>query len=97
MRNDDHAGAKRIAVTPTARQMVSELARHSGAGLNFPKKSPGAMCEQGQDWSRGNACVPQKFVRLVGHRDPDARPTTPLPQRPMRTSKKTLPSDTPIG
>jgi hypothetical protein len=46
----------------------------------------GAMTEQCGDSGRGNDQTPQKFVRLVGCRDPNARPETwvrpsPLPMK----------------
>ena len=34
----------------------------------------GAMLQQCGDSGRGNESVPQKFVQLVGYRDPNARP-----------------------
>jgi hypothetical protein len=34
----------------------------------------GAMAQQCGDMGRGNQSAPQKFVRLVGCRDPKARP-----------------------
>ena len=42
-----------------------------------PKKRPricAAMTQQGFDSGRGNQSAPQKFVHLVGCRDPKARP-----------------------
>ena len=97
MRHDEKANGKAAPTTPTGREMVSELARRSGAALTEPRRSPGMMCEQGQDWSRGMACLPQKLVHLVGYRDPGKRPSLPLPVRPMGLPKKPIPSDTPIG
>ena len=34
----------------------------------------GAMQQQCGDGSRGNQSAPQKFVQLVGYRDPNAQP-----------------------
>lgn len=92
--NDDNTGAKVKLGTPAGREMLSELARKSGAGRY---QTPGVMCQQGQDWSRPTVSFPQKLVQLVGYRDPDARPSSPLPRRPMAVPKKQMPSDTPIG
>ena len=40
----------------------------------------GAMSQQGGDSGRGNQSAPQKFVQLVGFRDPKAQPKpTPGP------------------
>lgn len=109
MRNDEtysgkvtpkaSAGSKILVGSRTrkGRQMVSEMAHPGGAELTTARPAPGAMLQQKQDWSRGNVCIPQTFVRLVGYRDPDARPSSPLPQRPMAIRKKPVPSDTPIG
>jgi hypothetical protein len=39
-----------------------------------PVKSCGAMSQQYGGGGRGNESAPQKFVHLVGYRDPKARP-----------------------
>jgi hypothetical protein len=39
----------------------------------------GAMSQQGGDFGRANQSAPQKFVQLVGFRDPTARPKPPAP------------------
>ena len=39
----------------------------------------GAMAQQCGDMGRGNQSAPQKFVRLVGCRDPKARPEPQVP------------------
>ena len=96
MGNDDKNMGKPTSV-PSGRQMVRELAERSGAAFDRTRPTPGAMHNQGGDWSHGHACIPQKFVRLIGHRDPQALPTFPLPQRPMRVREELVPSDTPIG
>ena len=46
-----------------------------------------AMTQQGGDRGRGNESAPQKFVHLVGCRDPNARPepwvrTRAVPKKP---------------
>ena len=46
----------------------TERPRISGATIS------GAMAQQCGDLGRGNQSAPQKFVRLVGCRDPKARP-----------------------
>ena len=97
MGNDDKTGDKVTPVTPTGRQMVNELARHSGAVLTLPKQTPAMMCQQGSDWSRGHSSIPQKLVQLVGHRESNSRPAVPLPQRATARRKSAMPSDTPIG
>ena len=97
-KTDDNAAAGTPQKCDTAgRLTVSKLACRSGAALTVPKPKLGAMCEQARDWSRGNSCIPQKFVRLIGYREPDARPSSPLPPRPLAAPKKRVPSDTPIG
>jgi hypothetical protein len=47
-------------------------AKVSGAKVSGAKVS-GAMAQQCGDMGRGNQSAPQKFVRLVGCRDPKAR------------------------
>ena len=42
----------------------------------------GAMAQQCGDSGRGNDYAPQKFLRLVGYRDPKARPETWVRPRP---------------
>lgn len=42
----------------------------------------GAMAQQCGDIGRGNQSAPQKFVRLVGCRDPKARPQPRVRQHP---------------
>jgi hypothetical protein len=42
----------------------------------------GAMAQQCGDSGRGNDYAPQKFVRLVGYRDPSPRPETWVRPRP---------------
>jgi hypothetical protein len=42
----------------------------------------GAMAQQCGDSGRGNDFAPQKFVRLVGYRDPSPRPETWVRPRP---------------
>jgi hypothetical protein len=43
----------------------------------------GAMAQQCGDNGRGNQSAPQKFVRLVGCRDPKARPERTIRPRPV--------------
>jgi hypothetical protein len=45
----------------------------------------GAMAQQCGDMGRGNQSAPQKFVRLVGCRDPKARPEPQV--RPHREQR----------
>jgi hypothetical protein len=42
----------------------------------------GAMSQQCGDIGRGNQSAPQKFVQLVGFRDPKAQPKPPVRPRP---------------
>jgi len=48
-----------------------------------PKSGPSGICaamtQQRCDSGRGNESAPQKFVQLVGYRDPKARPQSPHP------------------
>jgi hypothetical protein len=53
---------------------------------NPPKKPEGicgAMSQQHGDRGRGNESAPQKFVQLVGYRDPKARPEPWVRPRPV--------------
>ncbi len=43
----------------------------------------GAMTQQCGDSGRGNDYAPQKFVRLVGYRDPSPRPESWVRPRPV--------------
>jgi hypothetical protein len=56
----------------------------SGAKISGAKIS-GAMAQQCGDMGRGNQSAPQKFVRLVGCRDPKARPEPQV--RPHREQR----------
>jgi hypothetical protein len=72
--------------TPTRkpdRPLVDRVARRIEA-QNPPKDGPicGAMAQQCGDLGRGNQSAPQKFVHLVGCRDPKARPEPPRRPRP---------------
>jgi hypothetical protein len=50
-----------------------------------PPRISGAMAQQCGDMGRGNQSAPQKFVRLVGCRDPKARPEPQVgPHREQR-------------
>ncbi len=42
----------------------------------------GAMSQQGGDFGRGHQSAPQKFVQLVGFRDPKDRPKPSVRPRP---------------
>lgn len=42
----------------------------------------GAMAQQCGDFGRGNQSAPQKFLQLVGCRDPNARPVPWVRPRP---------------
>jgi hypothetical protein len=71
----------------------------SGAAAGFPElkvdalpgskedqfKVCGAMSQQHGPDGRGNQSVPQKFVRLVGCRDPNARAGNAIHRRPAVT------------
>jgi hypothetical protein len=46
------------------------------------EKICGAMSQQRGDSGRGNESAPQKFVQLVGYRDPKARPEPWVRRRP---------------
>ena len=48
------------------------------------KRPSGAMQQQCGDSSRGNQSALQKFVRLVGYRDPNARPGPGVQPRPVK-------------
>jgi hypothetical protein len=44
----------------------------------------GAMSQQGGDGGRGNQSAPQKFVQLVGFRDPKAQPKPSVRPAPAK-------------
>ena len=81
------------AATRKSGQPVDEqMARRDGASERFIDKTNapkaerpricGAMSQQCGDSGRGNQSAPQKFVQLVGFRDPKARPRPPVRPRP---------------
>jgi hypothetical protein len=47
--------------------------RKPGQQNSGPSRICGAMAQQRCDSGRGNESAPQKFVQLVGYRDPKAR------------------------
>ena len=96
MASDNNRSGKSTSGSSTRRQMAGELTRDDVTNV-YSRPTPGVMCQQGQDWSRGTACIPQKFVRLVGHRDADHRPSSPLATRVLTPNKALAPTDTPIG
>jgi hypothetical protein len=61
--------------TRKPRQALAQglIDRQDSAKLKRPRIS-GAMQQQCGDSSRGNQSALQKFVQLVGYRDPNARP-----------------------
>ena len=71
------------------RPMVETMAGNNDASARrIDKSNPqrpsicGAMTQQCGDSGRGTESAPQKFVHLVGCRDPNARPETRVRQRP---------------
>jgi hypothetical protein len=68
-------GGQRIVGRLTGRDGAAEL-RVADPDLrqNEPVKVCGAMSQQYGDGGRDNESAPQKFVHLVGYRDPKARP-----------------------
>ena len=80
------------------RPMVEPLAGNDSSSLrrtdtSNPQKTErpkicGAMTQQCGDGGRGNDQTPQKFVHLVGCRDPNARPATWV--RPARRACKAV-------
>jgi hypothetical protein len=54
-------------------EILGESSPKNLLGTERPRIS-GAMAQQCGDIGRGNQSAPQKFVRLVGCRDPKARP-----------------------
>jgi hypothetical protein len=77
---------KRSPTRKPGQPMVEPLAGNDsssprGIDRSNPQKTErpricGAMTEQCGDSGRGNESAPQKFVHLVGCRDPNARPQT---------------------
>ncbi|MEI9923389.1 MAG: hypothetical protein WDN50_07540 [Bradyrhizobium sp.] len=68
-----------MAGTPVGN--VSSAAQLDAQKMERPKVC-GAMAQQCGDSGRGNDYAPQKFVRLVGYRDPNPRPETRIRPRP---------------
>jgi hypothetical protein len=56
--------------------------RKPGAPKSERARNCGAMAQQSCDSGRGNQSSPQKFVQLVGYRDPKARPEPGVNPRP---------------
>ncbi len=55
--------------------------RQPGLSKSGPSRNCGAMAQQSCDIGRANQSAPQKFVQLVGYRDPRVQPqsTSPAP------------------
>jgi hypothetical protein len=56
----------------------------SGSAKMKRPRIPGAMAQQGGDSGRGNLSAPQKFVHLVGCRQPKTRPEVSLRPAPVK-------------
>jgi hypothetical protein len=67
------AGNKTRNRKPGLLPVAESLAKTDGPSALRPRICR-AMLQQGADGGRGNQSVPQKFVQLVGCRDPKARP-----------------------
>jgi hypothetical protein len=65
--------------------------REPGQPKPGPSRNCGAMAQQRCDGNRGNELAPQKFVQLVGYRDPKARP-----ESYVRASKPPVKRDIPV-
>jgi hypothetical protein len=74
-KNPTRKGGQRIVQGLTARDGSPELRIDDpNPRRKEPVKVCGAMSQQYGDGGRGNESAPQKFVHLVGYRDPKARP-----------------------
>lgn len=51
---------------------IASAATLSADAVKRSARCQGAMSQQGYGW-HGNECYPQKLVRLVGYREPQAR------------------------
>jgi hypothetical protein len=70
---------------PSGNEGAQQLAPSNLQTTALPKIC-GAMTQQSTDGRHGNESAPQKFVHLVGCRDPQARPETWV--RPRRAPVK---------
>jgi hypothetical protein len=86
--NGNFDGGKKSPPRKSSQPMAGTLTGNvsSSAQLDAQKMERprvcGAMTQQCGDSGRGNDYAPQKFVRLVGYRDPNPRPETWVRPRP---------------
>jgi len=84
----------KTATRKPGQPIVEQMAKRDGASERridktiAPKterpRNCGAMSKQCGDSGRGNQSAPQKFVQLVGFRDPKARPKPPARPVPAK-------------
>ena len=82
----------KTATRKPGQPIVEQMAKRDGASERRIDKAVaskaerpgicGAMSQQCVDSGRGNQSAPQKFVQLVGFRDPKAQPKPPVRPRP---------------
>ena len=86
MGNGNIDGGKKSPIRKPGQPMAGTSGGSSAAQLDAQKierpRVCGAMTQQCGDSGRGNDYAPQKFVRLVGYRDPSPRPETWVRPRP---------------
>lgn len=63
-------------------EVGNETATRKSGQSKKPAGICGAMTQQRGDDGRGNQSAPQKFVQLVGYRDPNGRPEPWAGRRP---------------
>jgi hypothetical protein len=84
--NGNIDGGKKSPIRKPGQPMAGTSGGSFAAQLDAQKierpRVCGAMTQQCGDSGRGNDYAPQKFVRLVGYRDPSPRPETWVRPRP---------------
>ena len=85
---------KKTATRKPGQPIVEQMTKRDGASERRIDKAVaskaerpricGAMSQQCGDNSRGNQSAPQKFVQLVGFRDPKAQPKPPVRPAPAK-------------
>jgi hypothetical protein len=86
--NGNVEGGKKFPIRKPSQPMAGTLPGNGSSAAQFDAQKIerprvcGAMTQQCGDSGRGNDYAPQKFVRLVGYRDPSPRPETWVRPRP---------------
>jgi hypothetical protein len=86
--NGNIDGGKKLQIRKPGQPMAGTLPGGGSSAMQLDAQKIerprvcGAMTQQCGDSGRGNDYAPQKFVRLVGYRDPSPRPETWVRPRP---------------